>query len=488
MIDSKHKITPKEETDPELTFDTFYSVTKLLSEHSFHSFVETNDFKVWTEPREKFTSLISSLPAKSFKDAPRFYGIVIGMTLESMMLNRYPEAFNMFMRNEFKVVKDAFYKKMKRVGKIINGMDEKGVLYISENLVNIIRPDEMEKAKIAYQKEPVNMNMNDSIILARIIDFLYNGDMNNRYDIPEFSYNIDEVRNLAVELLERFGAPIDIEKQFICTDNNYKNIRKIKGVIDIEFDDFILEFKTGQNIENEKKEAMQCYLYSAILGKPVYLINLINGTMKNVKSSYTIERTKYLLDNYVKLDTFYHKTNIRRNKQNVRKTINENVYYIDTEFVMQRNPETFDIAIINGADIYKSIISTVNISKRNLHKAVDWLGLPKEIFLKSPDIIDISDKFTKLTQLYKGGVILNYYNCKNDIAFCSCEFEGRDISNIMTELMPNYGIFTTSNNKVSLSEAYNTLVNPLIMDECITLHNASDDALLLWAIDYIGKI
>jgi len=430
--------------DIELDKNKVYLSDDLAENNSLDILLKTNEFKiesvVFNRLNNKFESPLGT---------------------KILMMGKYPRILSDFYSGNYKYISDKLYNKIKKGN---NDFYDGDILLLPER----IRGHFLEN--VNHANDPMDMNQKDLDDVNKTYSLL------NKFIINEPSEDIINARKCALEFLELFGYPVGI-------DTEYKK-GSIKGKIDIEFKDINIIFG-----DSSDKDLIRAYILQTLNGKNTYIIN--SNEIIKIKSNYNIFRFDYLIRSFIVLDLHVMNTTIRKNamkKSGINiGNIPENIYCVDTEFIINSQDDIFDISIVNVSNPYRSIITTLNIQRKYYTFASQWLGENQKLFEKeSPNLIDVNDRFEQIVKLSDNKVKIVYYNCKNDVKFCLNEYQFIDASNMIN--LSDYGTFMGSNKKISLSELYNSLVCPLSMNSHIKLHHSLSDSLLLYEMIILNKL
>ena len=167
-------------------------------------------------------------------------------------------------------------------------------------------------------------------------------------------------------------------------------------------------------------------------------------------------------------------------------------FFVDTEFLTIKNDKRktiYDIAVINGLDMYQSIVSLVDCGSEVFQQIMvghqmrgEMLPFGYNDFRGSPNIDQIFDKFCTLLANYSERPTVYYYSAaaKHDTAWITEQFgsNGETESDYGVDLVDAMGLEGVGRAKLDLN------YNRITASECnnyrhILRHTAISDAVLL---------
>lgn len=464
--------------------------------------------------------------------SPRFWGILNGFAIESYMYRGYPSILQKFVNKKYTILSDDKYQKFKKNGTIFNGIDRNTTnLIITKDTINTLSTDDIFRCKNLLTKNPKDINTSDMFFLSQCYDYFISGNtlskneyIDDNIDLkPKWTY-------ISKRIIQYLGPCLKIEKfcSLVFGENSTVKHSAIGCIDSLHQKDpktsqeknFIVEFKTV-NRDLTFSDAIQVLCYSICqidnfrtTPLPI-LINLQKGSIvspclkrrlppssfnysnfgkdlfscsiKNTQTTVSYFFWTYIFTYFCRLKKHIEELISRKNQKQITSKYYSDTFFIDTEFAtiytnnkIQRYP--FDIAIINGADPYKSIVSTLNWNNQQIYKqSVEWLSLPKELFQTSIDINTLRFYFHEL--LSEMGIDkpkLCYYICPTDVEWWNTSKDLKiDLGPITRKISQQKG-FISGGKPPRLSEFYDISCYPSDFQPYLQVHTAMSDALMLY--------
>ena len=466
------------------------SVSDVSTDFGFNTLALVNNFDLYSEEIE-FPNV--EFPKKPNDIEASIWGILCQLGVQIYVTKSYPDICKDYINKKYRIEEHGIYSNLLRKKKIYNGRDiETGEIIISSNSINMIRKNEYDTLKNILTKNINELGFYDYLLLTQIYIFLTSGHMVTRYDlsnINDFHANLnDYFIKIADNIHNLFGKPLKAES-YIIND-------RYCGSIDIEMEDFIIELKTTERNTFLKTEYYQAWIYSLIgLYKTSILINIQKSLAVKICSKKSIHQWKYFLTNFHQLKSHVELTNDRLNKKIKYKELlspihlDYNIFVCDTEFIFNtQNSIIFDISIINLKEPYNSIISSIYLTgDYNLNFATEWLKQKKELFLTSPSLNDIKERFTYITSLHNEPVKIGYYACPVDISWSQNSIN-INLSTQAKSYAQKHGIFISGNAPPKLTDLYGSVSMPLEFQSHLVPHTSLSDTLMLYELIHLDII
>jgi hypothetical protein len=475
----------------------------------------------------------------------RFWGILNGFAIESYMYQAYPSILQKFVNKKYTIISNTKYEKFKKNGTIFNGIDRKTKnVIISNDMINTLSDDDIFRCKDLLTKNPKDIKTSDMFFLSQCYDYLINGNTLSKNEYIHDNVDLTtKWNNISKLIIQYVGPCVKIEK--FCSLTFAKNstiTHSAIGCIDSlhqkpkdtkkntkkdsksnEQQNFILEFKTV-NRELTFSDGIQVLCYSLcqldiFQTSPLpILINLQKGTIVspclkrrlppssfnyenfgndlfdyscNIKNTQK-ETVSYFCWNHIftyfcRLKKHIEELTSRKNQNQITSKYYSDTFFIDTEFASIYNKNKiqtypFDIAIINGADPYKSIVSTLNWNNQQIYKqSVEWLSLPKKLFETSIDINTLRFYFHELlSEMGINKAKLCYYICPTDVEWWTRSKDLKiDLGPITRQKAQQKG-FISGGKPPRLSEFYDISCYPSDFQPYLQVHTAMSDSLMLY--------
>ena len=494
--------------------DIFYRISELSKEFSYAKFMDTNDYTLEILPLTHFESQLPRRP--SFLDK-RFWGIMCGVGVQLALTHKFHDVFELYNSKKYDVYSVSRYTSKVRSGEIVNGRTvSTGRVALKEGIVNVLKNEELTELRLILEKQIINLNSKEIIVLTKVYDFIMSGNTQTRYDIviDENEYNQEKLEELYSEIRDAyFDLAEKIEREFepslgveSIVNDKYMSIC---GAIDSLHKSNVLEFKTTDR-DFTTEDAYQVNMYSLCTGKQPILINLQTGQVCYVTSRETMEKWRYTIRSYTSLRTHVDIVTYRKNKRisqgklvrgsntdNYNKlTQNEfksNVFVLDTEFSSD-DSSIFEIAVVNLHDPYRSLVQIIHPGVRSIQDASKWLSEPRILFNDSKCLSQFQALFDKLVEIMSLSTVqLEYYVCKVDVSWCTnsrypnINKKFFDLSKPIKEDAKKMG-YIHAGSTPKLSEYYDLICHPTDYQNHMRVHTALTDTLMLSEIKHLGYV
>lgn len=450
-----------------------FTVTETIENFGFHDFFKINKIDI---SAKKIKDFDFNLPEKPAEINECFWGIMCGIGVELMLVDKYPEEFIKYCTDDIIQVSKEAAKNMI----IINGIDFiTGKIVIVDDMINVINKEELEKIKKIYaEKKPNELTYNEFVLICRIIDFIHSRHMNNRYDIITQN-EIPDIMNIYKIIADK------IDDYFL--DGKVKEVEyrikysNIIGSIDIYYGNKLIELKTKRG-SFSTENMYQAYLYKTMIKCPeAYLINLRSGECCEVISNKHDHIWRYMIESYCQIHIHNDIINTEMVKRNIsREGININDYAVDTEYTSGAESLIFDIASVNINNLYQSLVSPINPQNfLAIEQGNKWLDIQETLFEHSITI----DKYRSIvenaiaTNGFNSGATFYYFNSKVDINWLpEYTYDTRDVRNEFTKLSK---IKLHLSKCAKLTYIYEYFCFPVCYYDHLKPHSALSDALML---------
>lgn len=443
-----------------------YAIRNMAEDPNFHTLLKCNGFKLdyglkktLTQGRPSFT--LPSCPPKVDK---MFWGILCGLTVETMLLNNHLPVFHDFIN--------------------VDESKQHG-----EDHINYPSREEINTFKQALSKTVDELDSADYIILARVYTYIQNRNMINRYDAADWDgfdgpAFVQSYRTFTMRLNRRYGKAWDVECKVGDEDDDFI------GYADVVFQHNVVEFKTTPH-EFNKSDALQVLLYSLFLPQEngkfrvPELVNLTTGEVSLVTTEQDKLQWKYITERYLELRTHVDCVTSRRNYWGISQTItdpNMSWFVVDTEF-HGYTQDIFEIAVINVMRPYESIIQAVRSG--DSEGASSWSKQPQQLFDAGLDIGEVQGLFQALPSLHSTKPVLIHYKAKTDVAWINAK--SIDLASMAREIGKLEGTFEAGSQPPSLSAFYELKCMLIEGQSHLRPHTALSDALMLYELVVLDK-
>lgn len=449
-------------------------VKNVSEDYGFTRLMGTNLFSIAITPHDKLTSLVPPAPIGVDKG---FWGSLAGMAVQEFISPL--SLLRQLVTPRHYVVRSDDYAARIRTGEIVQGRDEGG---------NYMTPYMMETGLLSkesvgalLQRGADALSTTDWIEIGRFFDFMTTG---TSISIPNAPEQLNSsLRAAAVEIYSRFGTgSVEIPCQY----------GGIRGYIDILTEEYLIELKTAGSVT--ETHARQAWIYNCLLPRPrrVLVISLTTGQVMEVTSQQHPLRWRHLLASFFTLQSHHDIMNarltelIKKGLQPIQQS--PLTYYVDTEFTLPtggngNDGEIFELAVINGEDIFRSLIQTISI--RDVKAAAEWIDQPEDLFRNSPTLSHVQTIFWNAARLNPGQPTLSYYHAPMDVSWGAGALT-HNMAPSLRKLGSKTGTYLNGTAPPKLGEIYSVLVTPLEFQPHLRPHTAVSDALMLLELARYG--
>ena len=446
-------------------------VRVVAADHGFTRLMSTNMFTVMTATLDKISNTIVAAPVGVDRS---FWGSLLGLGVQEYMA---PGSLLRQLQSPQMILRENDYASSIRRGEIIEGRDENG---------DYVTPQGKDGGLISrataialLERGVESLSSQGWIEIGRLLDFMATGVASSIPTVPEGL--TAAFQNAGIELIDRFGFGA---AEVACS---YQGVR---GYIDILTEEFVIELKTAGAIT--EAHCRQAWIYNCLLERPrrVLVISLTTGSIVEVRSEQHPLRWRHLLASFFTIYQHEHIMNARMTEIIKKGTqpiaLPPTSYYVDTEFTLPPlggTGEIFELAAINGEDVYRSLIQTLNVSDAEF--ASKWIEQPEELFRNSPNLSQVQMTFWNAARLTPQQPVLNYYHAPMDVSWGNGTAH-RNLGPALRQWGMRTGTYLGGTAPPKLGEIYSLLVTPLEFQPHLRPHTAVSDALMLLELSRYG--